>query len=212
MSATNRTCLDGTVTQRAMNDYYRTPGWVTRAVLPYLPPCDRIGELVIDAGSGDGAIAVELPYRKDRIVCVDNDPDMVRACTAAGFFSQAMNWDEFCATEPKARFVIANPPYSEALEFIKLALEIIKPLNGCAAFLLRLNFLEGQARADFHRRYPAHVLVLPRRPSFTGTRTDATGYAWLLWGSNKGAVKPIVPNRWDILDVEPTERVRKTTL
>jgi hypothetical protein len=214
MSATNRTRSDGSEYVRSPNDYYRTPSWVTRALYPYLP-VDTTGALhVVDAGAGDGAIAEALPYKPRQITCVENDLRYAADCKGKGFHVDNWDWAKF---NPVARvdIIVSNPPYSDALEFIEHALGLIStpmkaggamtPTNslyGMAAFLLRLNFLEGQARADFHRKYPAHVLVLPRRPSFTGGGTDATGYARLLWGRNPSAPKPIVANRWDILDVE----------
>jgi hypothetical protein len=69
------------------------------------------------------------------------------------------------------------------------------PDCGTAAFLLRLNWLGGQARAAWHRANPCDVYVLPRRPSFTGKGTDATEYAWMVWGTGRGG-------RWSVLEVE----------
>ncbi len=310
MSATNRTRKDGNTTERAEGDFYRTAGWVTRSLAPYLPPI-HVGEpldgwvrrpppptagpptagpptagpptagpptagpptagpqstctcgwpyayvkapavvgaplacqkcvprkprkggggpptLVVDAGAGDGAIADALPYPIASIACVETNEALGAACLAKGYVTHLWDW----TTHRNADLIVSNPPFSEALAFIEHGLSLIAreppkmkvfrtiksgmaqettpvPI-AMAAFLLRLNFLEGQARAAFHRAHPAHVLVLPRRPSFTGGGTDATGYAWMLWGTNPGATKPIVANRWDILDIEPHERkVRK---
>ena len=44
----------------------------------------------------------------------------------------------------------------------------------------------------------------------TGGGTDATGYMWACWGANPGAEKQIVANRWDILSIEPHQRVKKS--
>lgn len=57
-------------------------------------------------------------------------------------------------------------------------------------------------RADFHRRHPSDVFVLPRRPSFTGGGTDATEYAWFVWGPGRG-------NRWYVLTID-NQRGKKT--
>lgn len=91
------------------------------------------------------------------------------------------------------------PPYSIALEFIEAALSMRKS-QGVVAFLLRINFLGSQERADWHRAHPCKLYVLPRRPSFTGGGTDATEYAWFVWGEGHEA------GTWEILDEEPTER------
>jgi hypothetical protein len=94
---------------------------------------------------------------------------------------------------PSATLLVTNPPYSLAAEFIQRALERYRKSIDCA-FLLRLNYLGSQKRAAFHREHPSDVFVLPRRPSFTGKGTDATEYAWFVWGPGRGG-------RWSILDV-----------
>lgn len=203
MSATNRTRKDSSDYQRAENDYYRTPTWTTKAIAAYLPPETSHADIsrqlfIVDAGAGDGAIALASGYANP--VCIDTNRALAQACEKHGFVALTNNFVEYMP-ERTVDVLLSNPPYSAAIEFIHHALCLIGT-TGMAAFLLRLNFLEGQGRADFHKKNPAHVLVLPRRPSFTANGgTDATGYAWFLWGKNPGAEKSIVQGRWEILDV-----------
>ena len=77
-----------------------------------------------------------------------------------------------------------NPPYRKAAEFIRQAIGE-RSRGGKVAALLRLNFL-GSSRKRIDLVGPGSclrsVLVLSRRPSFTGDgRTDACEYAWFVW-------------------------------
>jgi len=75
-------------------------------------------------------------------------------------------------------WVIGNPPYKQAEEHIRHALE----LAPCAAFHLRLAFLESVRRKEFWDLHPPlKVWVLRRRPSFTGGGTDGCAYGWFIW-------------------------------
>lgn len=86
-------------------------------------------------------------------------------------------------------FVIGNPPYRQAEEFIRMGLEILKN-RGYLIYLLRLAFLEGQKRAKgLYKEFPLWTIyVLPRRPSFytrLGKKTtDATAYGAFVWRKN----------------------------
>lgn len=98
---------------------------------------------------------------------------------------------DFRAFDPPSRYdlVVGNPPYKYAEEFVRAGLEALES-DGTMIYLLRLAFLEGQARArglwKTHR--PDKVYVLGRRPSFTGNgRTDATAYALYVWYAHLGA-------------------------
>jgi hypothetical protein len=84
--------------------------------------------------------------------------------------------------------IVMNPPYNQALEFVKHACEILSLANDGENWrvhtLLRLSFLEGQKRAVWLKKnMPSHVRVLSRRPSFTHGGTDACAYAWFTWCS-----------------------------
>jgi hypothetical protein len=85
---------------------------------------------------------------------------------------------DYLTTPFKAHVIITNPPFSLALEFLQKSLSEA----WVVCYLLRLNFLGSQARRDFwQQNRPSHVLVLSKRPSFTGGGTDSTEYAWFCW-------------------------------
>lgn len=192
MSSTNR---GG---KRSEADFYATPGWVTRAILPHVP----IDGLVL---CGDGAMMHELVLAgAGRVVGVEIDAG--RAHTAAARVSAVVHHADFLSAPVALRFgpwdlIITNPPFSLAQRFVERALADVR-VGGTVAMLLRLAFLERQARAPFHRAHPSDVYVLPKRPSFSADgATDSSAYAWFVWGPGRGG-------RWQILDVDGEGRKR----
>jgi hypothetical protein len=234
MSATGRN-LAGR--ERHEGDFYETPAWCTRSILPHVVKCTArnanarrctrlLGHAddhaepgcnfgwhpsgdffhVLDAGSGTGAIGrvvkedfhvetvvegVELDDGR-RGIAMALDHDRIRY-RGGSFFDVTTRGVFQTANGPRSRkwdLVISNPPYVDAEGFVTHALRIAE----VSCFLLRLNWLASKKRAAFHREHPADVFVLPRRPSFTNGGTDATEYAWFVWGEGRG-------NRWFLLDV-----------
>lgn len=87
---------------------------------------------------------------------------------------------DFFAWQDKVDLIITNPPFSLAKEFIDHSLKNSK----CVIMLLRLNFLASIKRYEWWNSIPPTALyVLSKRPSFTGSGTDATDYAWFVWDS-----------------------------
>lgn len=183
MSATGRNLAGN---ERRADDFYETPAWCVRAILPHLNI-----ESVCDPCCGEGAL---LDSVRDswRVPTFGIEIDPKRALIASGRHFMRACGDAFLLPWPDLQ-IITNPPYSLAQEFIERAARHVPHRD--RAFLLRLNFLGSQRRAQLHRDMPADIFVLPRRPSFTGKGTDATEYAWYVWGPGRG-------NRWSILDVE----------
>ena len=187
MSATNRGAV------REPNDFYETPPECTRAILPYLKEAGRRGH-VCDPCCGDRAILdiIESEYQikaSDTYNSgIDIDPN--RKCDFERDALSDETWGE-------PDLVISNPPYKHALEFVLTALYRVKP-TGTVAMLLRLPFLESVTRQDFHRDYPADIYVFAKRPSFTKNgKTDATAYAWFVWGPGRGGRWTILPHHKD---------------
>ena len=158
MSATNRGAV------RRERDYYPTPEWCTEAIVRRLrwPGCPAI----LEPCRGDGAII--------RVLKRYGFSDIEWAEIADG--RDFLTWD----FGRQFDFVITNPPFSLARQFIDRSLE----LADCVVMLLPLSFLASKRRRNWWRsgREPTALHVLSRRPSFTGdNRTDATDYAWYVW-------------------------------
>jgi hypothetical protein len=173
-------------------DFYETPEWVTEAILPHVPACTRI----VDPCAGRGAILDAMGW-PEGAWGVEIDADRVAGTGpfVRVYQGDALGADPWTHDKRRAELVIMNPPFLHALAFVERALAEVLP-GGSVFALLRLAFLEGAARVPFHRRAPADVYVLPRRPSFTGKGTDSSAYAWFAWGPGRGG-------RWSVLDVPP---------
>ena len=82
----------------------------------------------------------------------------------------------------KVDLILTNPPFSIAKEFIEHSMMC----STTVIMLLRINFLGSQARHDFWNQFPPDgLIILSKRPSFTGKGTDATDYAWFVWSDKK---------------------------
>lgn len=94
---------------------------------------------------------------------------------------------DFFAYKEKVDIIVTNPPFSIAQEFITHALE----LADTVIMLLRVNFLGSQKRYPFWvNNEPKALYILSKRPSFTGTGTDSTEYAWYIWEKNTNHITP----------------------
>ena len=166
---------------RADHDHYPTPYELARAALDQLPYMNY-PESVLDAGCGSGVWGQAARDKWGYSFILDG-VDIRDVGTPAGY-SEVYQLDY--VTEPvygTYDVVIGNPPYKHAEEFVRNSLANIFD-GGYVVFLLRLAFLEGQARmTGLWRQYPPlHVSVLGARPSFTGNgKTDATAYAVYIW-------------------------------
>jgi hypothetical protein len=219
MSATGRN-LEGS--ERHAHDFYETPGWATRAILPHLGS----PETILDCGTGTGAIAREASafFKRASVYGIEKEEYLYKNAVLlkrpglefihGDFFEQAplLAGHFFAGTFRGFDLVIGNPPYNQAEAFAETAIACGKTV----ALLLRINWLASKKRAPFHRAHPSDLYVLPRRPSFTNGGTDATEYAWFVWG--EGTIKEssvLSPfgesvrlerfqrgNRWFLLDVE----------
>jgi hypothetical protein len=186
VSATNRAAV------RDELDRYDTPAWCVHRLLervqlpagPWLEPA-----------CGDGAIyraVTERYLNADSWTLLDVAPrgEMAGRAIAADFLA----WKPRNGRQ-RFRVAITNPPYRHAMAFASYALD----LADVVVMLLRLPWLASEARAPWLQRHTPDVFILPNRPSFTGRGTDATDYAWMVWGLNYAGQ----PGRIQVLDTTP---------
>ena len=190
MSATGRGAV------RHPDDFYATPAWCIEALLR---GCPLSSGRWLEPTAGDGAIAAEvLRHRHDvQWHLVESRAEELRV--GGGLLSRMQRADfplehvdeveirDFLTMPaPVQRFDVAlgNPPFSLALEVIQHALT----MANAVCMLLRINFLASQKRADWMRKNTPSIYVLPKRPSFTSGKTDATEYAWFLWDGKPSRV------------------------
>jgi len=182
MSATGRNLAGN---ERRTDDFYETPGWCTELILPKLWNIYS----VLDPCCGKGAI-LDIAREMGAVKTAGIELDGERAIVANRPGHDVMTGNALVGPWPYCTSIVTNPPYTLAMEFIVAAQTRCSAVE--RAFLLRLGFLGSQKRASFHREHPADVYVLSRRPPFTGRGTDATEYAWFVWGPGRGG-------RWEIL-------------
>lgn len=175
MSSTNRGAL------RHKDDYYATPGWSVRAVLPLLLPSLPAWPSILEPSCGEGAIVKELLDAGINSNCIDLvEIDAARATSVGKAFAPRLtagahawvqvadfrDWAPAAARAPKRYdLIIGNPPFKLALQFINLALSLLAP-GGAVVQLLRQGFAASQGRGPWIRANPPSMHVLERRPSF----------------------------------------------
>lgn len=194
MSATRRTRAGGSTPRRDPLDYYATPEWCVRAIMPHLP---RAGS-ILDPCAGEGAIVNALEacgVDPDTIDAMEIDPRRAAKIDSRADVEvvDALS-DEAGMWHLPHGLVIANPPFSRALEFVERSLTAQAPHGGTTAMLLRLAFAEGRTRATFHSEHPSDMYVLSRRPSFTGDgKSDSAAYAWFVWAPGRSGSWTVLP-------------------
>lgn len=156
-------------------DFYPTPAACTISILRAvaLP-----GGAWLEPSAGEGAII-------RTVNAIRSDVEWT-ACELRGACAPGLRTvgavpviGDFIASPPPGRFDVAilNPPFSMALDFIRHCLDCA----GWVVALERLNFLGPVGRNRFWREHMPDIYVLATRPSFTGTGTDMTEYAWFVW-------------------------------
>lgn len=206
MSATNRGAL------RRQDDMYFTPSWCVRRLLEALPPIPPSAS-ILEPCAGEGAIVRQLRASLGPKQWIyGSDLRRTAAEMGAAGASHATGGVDYLAESfefNSDRIIITNPPYSLAEPIVTKALSEAPMV----IMLLRLNWLASESRQVFLCNNPPDVYVLPNRPSFVrGVNnrlvTDATEYAWFVWGSPQGPYPPRTAGRLTVLATTPLEERR----
>ena len=151
-------------------DFYPTPEWATLALLEN----ERFGQDIWESACGDGAMSKVIEEFYNGVSSSDlydrgyGDPEV-----------------DFLNTTRSHDFVITNPPFHSAEDFVSTGLKNTKKKF---ALLLRLAFLEGAGRQRniFSTAPPAKVWVFSERITFYPRGAErkgsgTTAYAWFVW-------------------------------
>lgn len=156
--------------ERHAADFYATPPECTDALLGFLrlPP----NTIIWEPACGDGAISMVLSNAGHTVLSTDLHD--------YGFGSPGI---DFLTSPPRhAEWIITNPPYRLADEFINRAVQNAE--IGCA-MLFKSQFWHSQIRTGlFHKHPPAFILPLTWRPDFhRGTRgkNPTMECLWTVW-------------------------------
>jgi len=185
---------------RAERDFYSTPiglmyGAVERVVndeiWPGLYPSNFRWN-ILDAGCGDGKWGTVLAGKLNSMFsrpAFTTGIDIEQQPKALEFVDKFVCDDYLGKYSERQNFIIGNPPFNLAEEFVHKSLSLMSS-GGYVFFLLRLAFLEGRKRqlSLFEKTPLKRVYVLTRRPSFFSTKngkdtTDTLAYAMFLWES-----------------------------
>jgi hypothetical protein len=171
--------------KRAKDDYYTTPVEATEALIKFLnltvsSYVDVLTQhpLIWEPACGNGAISRVLEKHGHTVISTDlrDDEDIY-----------GEGGIDFLAAPGKVDWIITNPPYSLALQFVEHALSCAPRV----AMLLRLLFLESQER--YYRLFTVHppknVIVFSKRISCeNGTEEEdphhVIAFAWFVWDLN----------------------------
>ena len=151
--------------QRKRNDAYYTPAWVTRALLPHIPPQVKA---IWEPACGRGAIVSELRIGGYGVVATD-----------------LKDGQNFLDQEFLIEAVITNPPYGLAEEFITHALIMTRAHLGFVAMLLSTDFDHAKRRRHLFGRCPqfAKKLVLTKRIVWFNpvVASPSSNHGWFCW-------------------------------
>lgn len=126
---------------RAENDYYATD---PRAV-EMLLELEQFAPVIWEPACGEGHISKVLQAHGYEVISTDlvyrgfGDPEPL------DFLTETL--------EDFEGDIITNPPYSVGMEFVKRALESVRP-GGKVAMFLKVQFLEGKKRGEFFKEAP----------------------------------------------------------
>ena len=168
--------------QRSERDLYTEPEWAVEALLD----AEKIEGPIWDPACGTGTIP-RVCRRRGLVACGTDIADKPRSLRHDFLMDAPMA----TTRDMPIQSIICNPPFKLAEEFIRHAVVDLKV--DVAAFLLRLAFLEGQARRKMFERTPlARVLVFSKRVSMPPPGTKQVGgavaFAWFVW--RRGHVGP----------------------
>lgn len=158
--------IQGDNGNREANDFYPTP---ERATLELLKRINISGQQVWGCACGDGAISRLLPEGTI-------STDLINR----GYGEHGI---DFLKTQKKVDWIITNPPYSIATDFVIHALWC----SSNVAMLLKIQFLEGVARYDFFKNNPPkQVFVFSKRLQIVKNGESMKNstmmcFAWFVW-------------------------------
>lgn len=161
---------------RQEDDFYATPEWCVYALLHTI---NLPGGEWLEPAVGDGAIVGAVNKQRTDVKWAVNDIMFRGFDEKYGIKQLNYVYDaDGIDFDKSADVVITNPPFNQALDFVKGAMKDGK----IVVMLLRLNWLASKARNRFLIDNPPSVYVLPKRPAFINGRTDSCEYAWFVWG------------------------------
>lgn len=183
----NRSAVD-----RNKTDFYATPPEVTAALLDFLEDQYLLKPhaTIWEPACGRGDMADVMYDRGYHMVVSDLYPQI-----------QGMDSTDFLKSHATCDWIITNPPFSKATEFITHALELGKP----CAFLLKSQFWHAKSRLNlFRENPPSYVLPLTWRPDFLfGSKSGSPTMEclWTVWAGDQETIYYPLEKPKEVVDV-----------
>ena len=151
--------------KRAASDFYPTPAEVTTALLEFLKL--PAGTIIWEPACGENHMV-----------------DVMRCAGYEVVATDIQSGTDFLTTDcADCDWIITNPPFSLAEQFIYRCIQHKKPF----ALLLKSQYWHAKKRLTLFRRYPpSFVCPLTWRPDFTGKQRGGGNplmdMMWVVWG------------------------------
>lgn len=175
-------------------DHYVTPDWIIREYFGFLESSPLILErhlalaqhgILDPCAGGEKNSDVLMPYPEALIESAFKDCPIItsdiRADSRADIIGDFLQMDED-DLPLRPGFVISNPPYTIAQQFVQKGLDIVRD-DGVVTMLLRIGFLGSAKRFPWFKSHmPEFIIIHHKRPSFTSDgKTDSDYYAHISW-------------------------------
>lgn len=201
---------------RRESDNYQTSLLLARGACERLQGLIPAPKTILEpsAGLGRFVTASREYWPQSDITAVEVREECEKPLAESGATRVRMGtWEGVDLTDvPVPDLIVGNPPYEFAQEHLELALKRVrqpkpvgliigdKPLGGYVAFLLRMAFLNSQARVktlwDLQKGF-RYLLPLAQRPSFTGDgKSEHSEYAVYVFQVGYKGNAEILPHLW----------------
>lgn len=169
-----------TAQERDVNDYYATEPKAVDKLLTVETP----SKLIWECACGEGHLSRRLTEYGYKVYSSD------KIDRGYGEVLDFLTVDKENAIQDCD--ILTNPPYSNALEFVLKALDLVSPGHKVYMFL-KLTFLEGKQRAkELYKEFPPQKvyvctdrILCAKSGRFDLYHNKTIAYAWYVWEKGK---------------------------
>lgn len=165
--------------EREVNDYYATEPKAVEILLEQ----EQFSPYVWECACGEGHISKVLTTAGYKV----RNSDIVDRGLIGAEMIDFLKVNKKDIKSDVPRDIITNLPYKYAKEFVEKALDISMDSTK-VAMLLKVTFLEGQARRKLFEKYPPKIVYVfsgrvkcAKNGDFDGMGSSAVAYAWFVW-------------------------------
>ena len=180
-------CSSHSQTPRQPHDFYATDPQAIDGLLNFY----QLPNPILEPCCGNGSLSRRLEEFGYTVISED--------LFEYGFGTSGIDFLQRNTMPDDCECILTNPPYSQALDFVLHALDIL-PMGGLLCMFLKTTFLEGQRRYhDLFSQYPPEAILqfVSRIPcakngEFSAMNGSAVSYAWFVWRKGSYSSYPIV--------------------